>query len=150
MAKKITRHNKSPLSMREGKITIDGDVVAEASKYNLVFTPTVWEGKTLSEKGTNRRWIGFDVTGTLERWKTNKLWKNKVKQYIKTGATPEMEITGICDDPNSDFYIANGKKNDEITAVGCVLTGDIPLMDLDTDGEVVKESIKFGAKDLVL
>lgn len=150
MAKKATRVNKSPLSMREGKILIDGDLVGEASKYTLRFTPTVWEGKTLSEKGTNRRWLGYDVTGTLEKWKTNKFLKQKIKKFLESGVTPEMTIQGICEDPNSDFYASNGKKNDEITAVGCVLTGDLTLMDLDTDGEVVKESINFGAKEVVM
>mgnify|MGYP002870136458 CR=1 FL=1 len=144
----MPRVNKSPLSMRQGKIIIDGDVVAEASKYTLRFTPTVWEGKTLSEQGTNRRWLGYDVTGTIERWKTNKLLKEKIKIFLETGETPEMTIQGIAEDPNSDFFADNGNANDEITAVGCVLTGDLTLMDLDTDGEVVKESISFGAKSV--
>ena len=145
----MPRVNKSPLSMRQGKIIIDGDVVAEASKYTLRFTPTVWEGKTLSEQGTNRRWLGYDVTGIIERWKTNKLLKEKIKIFLETGVTPEMTIQGIAEDPNSDFFTDNGNANDEITAVGCVLTGDLTLMDLDTDGEVVKESISFGAKSVM-
>lgn len=37
---------------------------------------------------------------------------------------------------------------DSVTAIGCVITGKIALMDLDTDGDVVKDSIEFGAKDL--
>lgn len=133
--------------MREGKIYMDGDLVADGCKFSLKFTPKVWEGKCLSERGTNRRWIGYDVTGTLEQWKTNKLLKKKIDSYLKTGETPEMVITGICEDKNSDFYKKN--KTDTITAVGCVLTGDLTLMDLDTDGEVVKESLNFGAKDII-
>lgn len=35
-----------------------------------------------------------------------------------------------------------------VTCVGCVPTDDINLIDMDTDGDVVKESIKFGAKRL--
>ena len=140
--------NKSPLSAREGKVYIDGTLVADACKFQLVFTPNVWEGKALGDPGTNRRWIGYDITGTIEEWKTTNLWKTKIKEYLDSGKTPELTIQGICDDVNSDYYIANGKVNDTITAMGCVLTGDIPLMDLDTDGEVVKESIKFGAKKL--
>lgn len=145
MADKV---NKSPLSAREGKVYIDGTLVADACKFQLVFTPKVWEGKSLGEPGTNRRWIGYDITGTIEEWKTTNLWKLKIKEYLDSGKTPEFTIQGICDDVNSDYYIANNKVNDTITAVGCVMTGDIPLMDLDTDGEVIKESIKFGAKKL--
>lgn len=140
------RTNKSPLCAREGKIYIDGDLVADSCKFQLYFTPKVWEGKTLSEKGTNRRWIGYDITGTLEQWKTTNMWKKKVLEYIKTGATPELKIQGICEDEHSDYYDLN--KGDSITAIGCVITGKIALMDLDTDGDVVKDSIEFGAKDI--
>ena len=141
------RTNKSPLSAREGKIYIDGTLVADACKFQLIFTPKVWEGKTLGEQGTNRRWIGYDITGTIEQWKTTPMYKKKVLEYIKTGKTPEMKIQGISEDKNSDYYDIN--KGDTITAVGCVMTGDISLMELDTDGDEVKESIKFGTKDLV-
>ena len=66
--------------------------------------------------------------------------------YIKTGKTPEFKIQGICEDKYSDYYDKN--KGDSVTAIGCVITGKIALMDLDTDGDVVKDSIEFGAKDL--
>lgn len=138
--------NKSPLSAREGSVYLDGMMVADACKFQLLFTPKVWEGKCLGEKGTNRRWIGYDITGTIEEWRTTNLWKKKIQEYLDKGTTPEFTIQGISDDKNSDYYEMNGK--DTVTAVGCVMTGDIPLMDLDTDGDVVKESIKFGAKDL--
>lgn len=141
------RVNKSPLSAREGKIYIDGVLVADACKAQLNFTPKVWEGKTLGERGTNRRWIGHDITGTIEQWKTTPMYKKKIMNYIKSGDTPEMKMQFIVEDKNSDYYDIN--KGDVITAVGCVMTGDIPLIDLDTDGDVVKESIKFGAKDIV-
>lgn len=139
--------NKRPLSARDGKVYIDGDLVADACKFQILFTPSVWEGKSLSEKGTNRRYTGFDITGTISQWKTTPFWKRKIMEYIETGRTPEMTMTGVNDDENSDYYDING--TDTITAVGCVLTGDIPLMDLDTDGDVVKEELSFGAKRVI-
>jgi hypothetical protein len=140
------RVNKSPLSAREGQVYLDGTLVADATKFNLVFTPDVWEGKCLGEMGTNRRWTGYTITGTIEQWKTNNNYKKKIQEYLKSGATPEFKLQGVCEDKNSDYYDQN--KKDTITVVGCVMTGDISLMDLDTDGDVVKESIKFGAKNI--
>lgn len=140
--------NKSPVSLREGNVFLDGDLVADACKLSMVFTPKVWEGKTLGERGTNRRWLGYDITGTLEQWKTTPMYKKKILEYINTGKTPEFKIQGISDDKNSDYYINNGG-NDVVTLIGCVLTGDIPLLELDTDGEVMKESVKFGAYNMV-
>lgn len=139
--------NKRPLSMREGKIFLDGALIADSCKFNVVFTPKVWEGKTLGEMGTNRRYTGYDITGTLEAWKSTNLIKSKIMEYVRTGRTPEMTITGINEDTNSDYYDTNGA--DKVTLAGCVLTGDVTLMDLDTDGDVAKESLKFGAKKIV-
>ncbi len=138
------RVNSRPLSAREGKAYIDGVVVYDACKFKVVFKPDVWEGKQLSELGTNRRWIGYDIEVTLEEWKTTNRYKDMVDKYLKSGVTPELTIQGIQTDKNSDFYDRNG--SNKITCVGCVPIDDISLSDMDTDGDVVKDSVKFGAK----
>ena len=51
-------------------------------------------------------------------------------------------------DPGSDYYEKNG--TDVVTAVGCVLTGDISLTKLDTNGDILDDSLSFNAKDIVL
>ena len=135
--------NSRPLSAREGKAYIDGVVVYDACKFKVVFKPDVWEGKQLSEQGTNRRWIGYDIEVTLEEWKTTNRYKDMVDKYLKSGVTPELTIQGIQTDKNSDFYDRNG--SNKITCVGCVPIDDISLSDMDTDGDVVKDSVKFGA-----
>ena len=136
--------NSRPLSAREGKAYIDGVVVYDACKFKVVFKPDVWEGKQLSEQGTNRRWIGYDIEVILEEWKTTNRYKDMVDKYLKSGVTPDLTIQGIQTDKNSDFYDRNG--SNKITCVGCVPIDDIPLSDMDTDGDVVKDSVKFGAK----
>lgn len=51
------------------------------------------------------------------------------------------------DDKGSDYYQMYG--SDTVTAVGCVFTGDIPLMALDTAGGVREDAISFNAKDVI-
>ena len=138
------RVNSSPLSAREGKVYIDGVLVADSCKFIVKFKPDVWSGKQLSESGTNRRWIGYDIELTVTQWKTNRMYRTMVDKYLKDGATPELTIQGIQTDKNSDFYVTN--KSEKVTCVGCVPTGDINLIDMDTEGDVVKEEITFGAK----
>lgn len=141
------RVNARPLSAREGKVFIDGNLVADSCKFKVVFKPEVWSGKQLSEPGTNRRWTGYDIEVTIEEWKTTRRYRGIVEEYLKSGATPEMTIQGIQTDVNSDFYGRSGSET--VTCVGCVPTGDINLIEMDTDGDVVKESITFGAKRIV-
>ena len=47
---------------------------------------------------------------------------------------------------NSDYYAANGTET--VTCVGCVLTGDLNLINLDSEGQVVEDAISFNAKDI--
>ncbi|MCI6698459.1 MAG: phage tail tube protein [Lachnospiraceae bacterium] len=138
--------NKRPLSMRDGTISIDGVEVGNASAYSVNFTPDVWSGRTLKEKGTNRRWIGFDITGSLNTWKMNNRYKEMAKNYKDSGVTPEFTITGTVDDTNSDYYDLIGDR-DKLTLTGVVFTGDLPLIQLDVTSDVAAENVSFGAKD---
>ena len=74
-------------------------------------------------------------------------YKVAVKKYIKDGLTPEFTIQGVRSDPDSDYYASVGSES--VTVTGAVITSEIPLMDIDTDGEVVKESITFGGRAVV-
>lgn len=40
-----TRVNSSPLSSREGKVYINGVLVADSCKFKVIFKPKVWSGK---------------------------------------------------------------------------------------------------------
>ena len=141
------RVNSSPISAREGKVYINGVLVADSCKFKVIFKPEVWEGKQLSEHGTNRRWIGYDIEVQIEEWRTTDRYIGMVTEYLKSGKTPEMTVQGIQNDKNSDYYVAN-KKGVKVTCQGCVPKGDINLIDLDTAGDVVKESITMGAKKI--
>lgn len=140
-------YNKSPISLREGRITIDGLVVADGIKCEIKFTPDVWSGRQLGERSPSSRWLGYAITGTITRRRSTPFLKDKIKEYQSSGETPEMTIQGIMDDPASDYYKDYG--TDVVTAVGCVLTGDLPLTALDSGGNVVEDAISFNAKDVI-
>ena len=140
-------YNKSPMSLREGKIFIDGVECADGVKCTINFTPTVWSGTQLGERTPSSRWLGYTITGSITRRRSNHWLREKIKEYKASGATPELTIQGIMDDTNSDYYRDFG--TDTVTAVGCVLTGDLPLTALDSAGEIVDDVIGFNAKDIM-
>lgn len=140
-------YNKSPISLREGKVFIDGVECLDSVKCDIHFTPEVWSGKQLGEKSNSSRWIGYSIAGSITRRRSTPWLKEAIKKYTKTGKTPELTIQGIMNDENSDYY--EGFGSDVTTAVGCVLTGDLPLTALDSAGEIVDDTIAFSAKDIV-
>lgn len=138
--------NRHAISLRNGTVTIDGIQVMEASKLQIRYKPEVGSYKSLRDKGTNRRWIGRDITGTIEEYRSTSWLLEKVKEYEEKGTTPELTIQGQREDTDSDYYDEVGIET--VTVTGCVIDSEIPLMDLDTDGDFVKDSITFGAKDM--
>ena len=141
------KYNKAPISLREGHVYLDGVEICDSIKCTIKWTPDVWTGRQLGDRTPNSRWLGYAVTGEITRRRSTTWLEEKIKEYKDTGETPEMTIQGIMDDKNSDFYKEHGSST--VTAVGCVLTGDLPLTMLDSGGEVVEDTISFNAKDTV-
>ncbi len=143
----LMQYNKNPISLREGKVFIDGVEVLDSVNATINFTPDVWTGRQLGERGQSSRWLGYTITGTITRRRSTNWLEVKIKEYLNSGATPEITIQGIMNDENSDYYAANGANT--VTCVGCVLTGDLPLTRLDSAGQVVDDSIGFNAVSIV-
>ena len=139
--------NTKPINVTEGKVYIDGIEVMDSVKFTVRFVPQVWSGTIIGKKGTNRRWINYDITGTIDEYKTTPRWSALVKKYLDDGITPELTMQGVRTDKDSDYYEQNGSETATVT--GVVITSEIPLFDIDSDSQVVKESISFGAKGFV-
>ena len=140
-------YNKNPISLKEGSVFIDGLVVADSVTCNINFTPQVWTGRQLGERSPSSRWLGYQISGNITRRRSTNWLAVKIKEYLASGATPEITIQGVMSDENSDYYAAHG--TDVVTCVGVVLTGDLPLTRLDSNGEVVDDNIAFNAKEIV-
>ena len=69
-----------------------------------------------------------------------------IKEYEENGRTPELEVQGQREDKDSDYYEVVGIET--VTCTGCVITGDIPIFDLDTGGDFVKDTLTLGAKNM--
>lgn len=140
-------YNKNPISLKEGSVFIDGLVVADSVTCNINFTPQVWTGRQLGERSPSSRWLGYQISGNITRRRSTNWLEVKIKEYLASGATPELTIQGVMADENSDYYAAHG--TNVVTCVGVVLTGDLPLTRLDSNGEVVDDNIAFNAKEIV-
>ena len=133
--------------MREGDVYRDGVERADGIKCVIKFAPDVWTGRQLGELTPSSRWLGYAITGTINRRRSSKWLEEKIAEYKESHETPEMTIQGIMEDKNSDYYKQYGTNT--VTCVGCVLTGDLPLTMLDSGGEVVEDALSFNAKDIL-
>ena len=139
--------NKRRISLREGAVYLDGMKILESVKLEMNYTPDGTETRVLKEKGLSRRWVGHDITGTITEYRSTPWVRQAIRRYLDTGATPEFTVQGIQDDRNSDYYESYG--DIMVTALGTVLTGDLPLINLDSEGELMQDEIEFGAHDII-
>ena len=140
-------YNKTPMSLREGKIFIDGVECLDGIKCNIKVALDTWTDRQLGERTPSTRVLGYAVSGDITRRRSTPFLKEILKKYKATGATPEFTIQGIVDDKASDYYKKHG--SDTVTVVGCVLTGDITILALDSSGTVLEDTIAFNGKDVV-
>ena len=140
----VNKYNKSPISLRDGEVYLDGIVVMDGVACTITATPDVWTGRELGDQTPSSRWLGVSYSGSITRRRSTRWLKDRLEHYRRTGMTPEFTIQGYSNDKGSDYYQEHGA--DLVTAVGCVITGDIPLMALDSAGDVVTEVINFNAK----
>lgn len=145
---RINEYNKAPISLREGHVFLDGLEIMDCVKCRIVYKPEIWEGGQLNERSKSRRQLGYDITGSITERRATSWLKDLIKKYQQTGRTPEFTIQGVMNDENSDYYATNG--SDVVTAVGCVLTGETVLTDLDREGQILNEEVQFAAYDVIL
>lgn len=139
-------YNKKPMMLTEGKVYIDGEMVMDCVKCEIKLTPDVWTGKVLGDRSPSSCWKGYTVTGTITQRRVTPFFRDIIQKYQESGITPEFTIQGIMNDKNSDYY--ENYNACKATAIGCVFTGDIPLITLDVNGDAVEDSISFNAKDV--
>ena len=134
------------MSAREGRAFVGGTLVTSLVKLNAVFTPEITSKRVIGQKGLTSKVIGYDITGTITQFKATPWIKNAIQEYLKTGSFPKMDIQAIMDDKSSDYYQNYGA--DKVQLIGVQLTGDLPVIDLDAEGEEVSEEISFSAAEI--
>ncbi len=139
--------DRNRMSLREGRVFLNGEQIMDMVACEIMFTPEVAESRSIGQRGKSRRWIGYDITGSITEYRSTPWLKNAVKQYVDTGRTPILTLVGMQDDPGSDYGATYGK--DVVTVGGVVLTGDIPLLQLDSEGEHVQSELEFGAENVI-
>lgn len=144
---KADRYNDEPIILADGKVYRDGKLVLDAVKCQLVAHLRNWSGSTLANNGNrSTRITGITYDGTMTERRSTK-WTRDILKDIKAGKTPEFTIQGRIADKGSSYYKKYGAEI--VTAVGCVLTGDIKLIDFDVDSDdVFTDEIAFNAYDV--
>ena len=140
-------HNRQAISLREGKVFIDGVEAMDSVTCTINIPPDTSSSRQLGDITPSTKYLGATISGSITRRRSTPWLKETMKRYLQTKRTPEFTIQGLMDDPNSDFAVNHG--SDLVTCVGCVITGDVPLTRLDGNGDIVDDVVNFVAKNIV-
>ncbi|MCD8266689.1 MAG: phage tail tube protein [Prevotellaceae bacterium] len=140
-------YNFNPISLREGKIFMNGTECADGVVCKIDAALETWQGRVLGDRTPSTRVIGVSYTVTVTQMRSTPWLADAIAEYEATGIMPETTIQGIQYDPGSDYGIENGSKT--VTAVGCIPTGTVTILNIDATGDVFKDELTFAAKELV-
>lgn len=145
---KTVKFNDSPILLNKGTMYLDGVAIAQGITMQINAHISTWSGKTLNSGKTSSRNTGVTFDGVVTKRRTNRWAKGKIEQIVKNGSTPEFTIQGVLADKGSDYYKAFGSET--VTAKGCVLTGDISLINFDANSDdVLTDTLNFNIYDVV-
>ena len=143
----MERLNKRYVTVKNGYCFWKGKRILDAVKFKVTITPGTSTGRVLGETTPDTRWNGtMEIKTEITRRRTTPWAKELIKEYMRTKKTPELTLSGVLDDADSDYQEAYGK--DSVTVVGCVPIGDITLLELDVDGEYLDDAITCNCKDI--
>ena len=134
------------MSAREGRGFVNGNRVTSLIKLNAVFTPEITDKRVAGQRGTSAKVIGYAITGTITQFKATRWLRDAIKTYMTTGVFPQMDIQAVMDDADSDFFSTYGEER--IQLIGVQLTGDLPVIDIDAEGEEIQEEVTFSAAEI--
>lgn len=143
----VNKYNKAPIHVSEGKAFLDGVEVMDCVTCTITVAVQTWTGKQLGERTPSTKVTGYNPTVNITRRRNTPWLKEMFAKYIKEGKTPEFTIQGIMQDEHSDYYSEHG--SDTITAVGCVPTGNLTLLNLNASEDILEDQLTFNAKDII-
>ena len=145
----MEKFNQKPIHIAEGYVLFNGVRVYDAIKCTITMTPKTMTSMRLGSVTPDTRWGNTrEYKVEITRRRTTSWTRDMINEYKKTGITPELTICGVQSDKDSDFYEKHGDQT--VTALGCVPTGDIKILELDADGEWLDDVMTLNAKDVIL
>ena len=147
----VSKKPDDDFKLPEGHVIVDQcrtakHVIQDSGLFTLMFgagkgqkqtisTLTEWQDKLMAFVKQNH------ITASIVEIDCQKVLGVDEAWYFR------QRIQGIMCDGDSDFFDKYG--NDVCTFVGCVPTGAMPLTSLDSNGDVVTDSLTFNARDFL-
>lgn len=142
----IKHVNERPISLSEGTVSIDGKLCFDACEIQIHGNMGLWKGKSIGSPYESAKTTGVTYRVVVKHRKQTPWARQALQKYLKDGITAEFQIQGVQKDKDSDFFDNNGAET--VTANGCVIDGDIKLLELKSEGGVFEDTINFHAHDI--
>lgn len=140
-------NSNDAISLTEGRIIVDGEVRTNAISAKATFTINTVAVKALGARNEGNKPTGYKIAGSLVQYKVSRWLIDICKEYQNTGILKPFDLQGVIEDKASMYYRENGVTRD--TFVNCMLTGDIPIFDINSQGETMTEEISFTAEKII-
>jgi len=138
--------NVKRMSAKEGRAFRGSEEITSLIKLEANMALETTSKRVMGQRGMTTKVIGYDITGTITQYKATTWIRDAIKEYTNTGVFPTFDIQAVLDDPDSDFVTSNGAER--VQFIGVQMTGDLPLIAMDAEGEEIQEEISFSAAEV--
>ena len=137
----------TPISSHQAGLYINKKHQTNCVGFKAQGTVDTKESRVIGQQTTKPRVRGVKFSGELRFYKASPWLAKYLMDVQERQFKQEFEIMGVLDDDPSDFGKQFGKQI--VTLTGCVLTGDIVIMESDTNCDDEEEVVQFLAEKLV-
>lgn len=105
------------------------------------------DSSVIGQQSPRTRVTGVSYSGDITFYKNDPFLVEYVKHVQENQHYEPFDLTGVIDDPESDFCKKYGVQT--VTLQNCVLTGDLTLMEANANKDDVEEKVSFKAERMV-
>lgn len=131
------------ISAKEGRFFLDGEEVVNGIKLELEVEKEKVEIKRLGKRMTGHKSVGLSASGTITEYKATSKWVKVMQKFKDTGEDVYLTGVAILNDK------ASGRGAEVITIRG-INIDSATLINMDAEGDVIKDEIPFTIEDFNL
>ncbi|KGK88041.1 phage tail tube protein [Clostridium sp. HMP27] len=135
--------SKNAISAKEGRFFLEGEEVLNGIKLEVEVEKEKVEIKRLGKRMTGHKSVGLSGSGTITEYRATSKWIKVLQRFKDTGEDVYLTCVAITNDT------ASGRGAEPITLYG-VNIDSLTLINMDAEGDVIKDEIPFTIEDFNL
>lgn len=136
-----------PVSSHQAALYMNGQHQTNCIGFKAVGTVDTKESRVIGQQTTKPRVRAVKFSGEMRFYKNSPWLAEYLKNVMQHQYTAAFDLMFFMDDDGSDYFKKFGKQKIQLT--GCVITGDVTIMESNTNCDDLEETVQFMAEKMI-